>query len=130
EFSLDCKRCRTVTRLRRNHRKARTGRMPVPRSQLRCEAAAHGVLAACAGLDELEQVVAAAGLGADAGHAEAAEGLAADECAGDAAVEVNVAHAVLALGTLKVRRLATEHAAGELVGEGVGELERGFVCRG
>ena len=43
------------------------------------------------GLDELQQVVGAAGLGADAGEPEAAERLAPDERAGDAAVDVDVA---------------------------------------
>ncbi len=54
-----------------------------------------------AGVDEVEQVVGAAGLGAGAGEAEAAEGLAADEGAGDAAVEVEIADAELAPRALR-----------------------------
>ena len=71
----------------------------------------------------MEEVVESAGLGADAGHAEAAEGLAADECAGDAAVDVEIADAEVALGALEVGGLAGEDAAGELVRAGVGDLE-------
>ena len=55
------------------------------------EALAHGVLADRARLDELEQVVGAAGLRADARQAEAAERLASDDGAGGAAVQVDVA---------------------------------------
>ncbi len=72
-------------------------------------------------LDEVEQVLAAAGLGADAREPEAAEGLAADQGAGDAAVEVEVADAELASGPLQVRGLAAEDAAGQLVFGGVGD---------
>ena len=55
------------------------------------EAVAHRVLGDDARLDELEQVVGAAGLRADAGQAVAAERLAADHRAGDVAVHVEVA---------------------------------------
>jgi hypothetical protein len=48
-------------------------------------------------------------------RAEAAEGLASHQRAGDAAVEIEVAHAELAAGALQVRGLAAEDAAGELV---------------
>src|SRR5581483_8177142 len=55
------------------------------------EALADGVLRQDPRLDELEQVVGAPGLGAHARHAVAAEGLAADQGAGDAPVDVEVA---------------------------------------
>src|ERR1043165_7155069 len=90
------------------------------------DTAAEGVFATGARLDELQQIVAAAGLGADAGHGEAAEGLAGDEGAGNAAVDVEVANAELALGLLEVGRLAGKDAAGEFVVGGVGDAE-GFV---
>ena len=48
------------------------------------------------------QVVGAARLRADAGQAEAAERLAADDRAGDAAVQVDVAGPQLARGALEV----------------------------
>src|SRR5262249_15188534 len=77
--------------------------------------------------DELEEVVGAARLRANARHSKAAEGLAGDEGAGDAAVDVEVADAELALGPLEVRGLAREDAARELVravvGDGQGVLE-------
>ena len=66
--------------------------------QPRREAVAHGVFGAAAGLDEVQQVIGAAGLAADAREAEAAERLAADQRAGDAAVEIQVADAELAAG--------------------------------
>ena len=62
------------------------------------------------GVEELEQVVGAAGLRADAGHAVAAEGLAADDRAGDVAVEVHVAGPQLGRGPLEVHRRAGEAA--------------------
>jgi len=87
------------------------------------EAAAEGVFGEDAGVGELEEVVGAASLGAHAGEAEAAEGLAADEGAGDATVEVEVADAELCAGAGEVGGAAGEEAAGELVGGIVGELE-------
>ena len=59
---------------------------------------AHGVFGRAAGLDEVQQVVGAAGLAADAREAETAERLPADQRAGDAAVEIQVADAELAPG--------------------------------
>ncbi len=67
------------------------GRSTRDRSGYDDEAVAHGVLRHRAGLDELQQVVRAAGLRAGAGQAPAAERLAADHRAGDLAVDVQVA---------------------------------------
>ena len=69
-----------------------------------CEAAPHGVLGDGAGQHELQQVVGAARLGADAGKLEPAEGLAVDQGAGDLAVDVQVADAELAPDPLDVAR--------------------------
>ena len=55
------------------------------------EAAAHGVFGDAARVGEVPQVAGAAGLGADAAHVEAAEGLPPDDRAGAAPVEVEVA---------------------------------------
>ena len=77
---------------------------------LRGEALAQGVLGADPGVEELVEVVGAAGLGADAAHAVAAEGLAADDGAGDVAVEVHVAGPQLGRGPLEVHRRAREAA--------------------
>ena len=68
----------------------------------RGEALADGVLADRARFDELEQVVGATGFRADTGEAEAAERLAPDDRAGDAAVQVDVAGAQLARRALEV----------------------------
>lgn len=54
---------------------------------------AQRVLGDGARFEELKKVIRAAGLGADAGKFEAAEGLAFDYGAGDLAVEVKIAHA-------------------------------------
>lgn len=66
------------------------------------------------------EVVGAAGFGAYAGHGEAAEGLAADEGAGAASVDVEVADAEVAFGYVDVCGLAGEDAAGEFVAVVVG----------
>ena len=66
------------------------------------KAAAHGVFGDRARDEELQQVVGSAGLGADAGHLEAAERLALHEGAGDLAVDVEVADAEFAADALKV----------------------------
>ena len=71
--------------------------------------------------DELQQVVGAAGLAADARHLEAAERLPADQGAGDAAVEIQVADQQLAPRALQVRRAAREDAAGQRVVGAVGD---------
>lgn len=54
--------------------------------------------------EELEQIIAAAGLGAAARHLEAAERMAADDRAGARAVDVNVARHQLRFHALDVRR--------------------------
>src|ERR687893_3181171 len=72
------------------------------------------------------QVVGAAGLGVCAAHAEAPKGLDADEGAGDAAVEVDVASLELPARQLEVGAVLGVHAAREAVGAVVGDAE-GFV---
>src|SRR5688572_13045007 len=72
------------------------------------------------------QVVGAAGLGVGAAHAEASEGLDADEGAGDAAVEVDVAGLELPARPLEVVAVLRIDAAREAVGAVVGDAE-GFV---
>lgn len=74
----------------------------------------------------MEEVVGAAGFGADAAEAAAAEGLAGDEGAGAAAVDVEVADAEVAFGFFDVGGFAGEDAAGEFEFRGVGDIE-GFV---
>src|SRR5688572_20477722 len=66
----------------------------------RSKAAAHGVLADRPGLNELKQIIAAARLGSHAAHSESAKWLAANQRAGNAAIDVEVAHAELALGAI------------------------------
>src|SRR4051794_30997163 len=63
-----------------------------PRRLLHRDSVAHRVLGHDVWFDELEQVVGAAGLGADAAAAVAPEGLAADHRARDVAVHVEVAY--------------------------------------
>ena len=87
------------------------------------EAAAEGVFGKGAGVGELGEVVSAAGFFADAGEAEAAEGLALDECAGDAAVDVEVADEEVGAGAADVGGGAGEESAGEFAGGVVGEFE-------
>src|SRR5688500_960065 len=70
----------------------RAARRTAARSLIRRrEALADGVLGDDAGLDELEEVVRAPGLRADARQAEPAERLASDRGTGDRAVDVEVA---------------------------------------
>ena len=83
--------------------------------QARREASAHGVLTHGAWLDEVREVVASTSFGSEAGHAEAAEGLSTDECAGDGSIEVEVADAELASRFRQVRRSTAENSAGQLV---------------
>src|SRR4029079_15342760 len=87
------------------------------------EAAADGVLGDGAGDNELEEIIAAAGLAADARHFEAAEGLAIDEGTGDGAVEVEVADGEIAFGAVEGCGAAAVDAAGEGVIGGVGDAE-------
>ena len=61
----------------------------------------------------LALVARAAGLGADAAHVEAAEGLPADDCAGAAPVEVEVADAETLPRFVEVRWLPRKHATRE-----------------
>ena len=75
------------------------------------------------GSRKLVEVVGAAGLGADAAHAVAAEGLAADDRAGDVAVEVDVAGPQLGGRPLEVHRRAREAPGGEGVVGAVGQLD-------
>src|SRR3712207_1797273 len=72
------------------------------------------------------QVVGAAGLGVRAAHAEAPEGLDADEGACDAAVEVDVAGLELPARSLEVVAVLGVDAAREPVGAVVGDAE-GFI---
>src|SRR5262245_7250609 len=85
------------------------------RLQLRRKPAAHGVLARIPWLDKVVQILRAARLRAHARHAEPAERLACHQGAGDAPVDIQIAHAEVPLRTLDVRRLAREHSTRELV---------------
>src|SRR4051794_28442988 len=87
------------------------------------EAVAHRVLGDHAGLDEAEQVVRAAGLGARAGDAVAAEGLAGDHRAGDRAVDVEIADRQPRDEVVDRARVAREQAAGEREAQGVDALD-------
>src|SRR5215210_3039932 len=80
----------------------------------------------CSGEHVQRQVVGAAGLGVCAAHAEAPEGLDADEGACDAAVEVDVASLELPACALEVVAVLGVDAAREAVGAVVGDAE-GFV---
>src|SRR5262249_37615096 len=78
-------------------------------------------------LQELEEIVGAAGLVADAGQAKATEGLAADDGAGNLAIYVKVTDAEVAPRLFVVARIAGEQAAGEgevgVEGKGEGLIE-------
>src|SRR5205823_12574405 len=90
----------------------------------RREALPDRVLRHDARLDELEQVVRPAGLRAHAREAVAAERLAADERAGDGAVDVEVPGSQLLGGAADARRGAREEPGRERVLGIVGERER------
>jgi hypothetical protein len=81
----------------------------------RRKSATHRVLANGARFDELQQVIASAGLRADTRHAEAAEGLTSNECTRDAAIEVEISDAEFAACASQVRGLAAVDAARQLV---------------
>ena len=70
------------------------------------ETAAHGVLANRARLGELQQVVGAASLASHAAHAKAAERLPSNKRASNSTVDIEIAHAIVALGFLKIAWLA------------------------
>jgi hypothetical protein len=70
------------------------------------EPVAHDVFGDDARDEKLEQVIAAAGLGATAGHFEAAEGMAADDRAGAGTIDVNIARDQLRFDMLDVCRAA------------------------
>jgi hypothetical protein len=73
----------------------------------------HGVLRHAAAPQELLQVVRPAGLHAGAGEGDAAEGLDADQGAGDLAVQIEVADPEGASRPFKVCRQARVDAAGQ-----------------
>ena len=54
---------------------------------------AQSVFGYCPRFEKLQQIIRPAGLGADAGEFEAAEGLAVDQGAGDVAIDIEVADA-------------------------------------
>src|SRR5437879_8451534 len=107
--------------LRGSYRSARP--FDQARSLDRREALADRVLGHRTRLDELQEVVRAARLRADAREAVAAEGLAADARPGDGAVHVEVPGAEFVRGTPDVHRRAREEAAREGVGRVVRERE-------
>src|SRR3954469_21151335 len=90
----------------------------------RRETAAQNILRDGAGEEEILQVVPAAGFRAAAAHFEAAEGVPLDDCARDAAVEVQVADEQFVFGAFESARTAGEQSAGEGVFAGVGDRER------
>ena len=83
----------------------------------------HRVLRNAPGVHELQQIIRAAGFGADAAHLEAAEGLAVDDGSGDLAVDVEIADAELTADAGDVGGAAGEQAAGEGVLGAVGDFE-------
>src|SRR5438874_1840607 len=91
---------------------------------IRREAAAQGIFGADARLNELEEILAAASLGADAGETEPAEGLAADQRPGDATVEIEIADTKVSPSALQVGGRAAEDATGEFVRAAVGDGQR------
>src|SRR5215467_2997444 len=97
--------------------------MYAPSFGRRCKAAADSVFGDCPWDHELEQVVAAARLAADARHLEAAEGLATYQCAGDRPVEIEIPDQEFALGTFERRRAAAIDAAGQSVFRAVGDAK-------
>ena len=80
---------------------------------VRREAAAHGVLGDAAGKQELQQVIRAAGLGADPGELETAERLAIDHRSRDWPVHIQVADAEFTAGSLDVRWASRIESAGQ-----------------
>src|SRR3989442_12103720 len=91
------------------------------------EALADRVLRDDPRLDELQQVVGTAGLRAGARKAVAAERLAADEPAGDGAIDVEVSRPEFPHGAADVRRGTREETARQrgppLVGDGGGRAD-------
>src|SRR5947208_7052030 len=90
----------------------------------RGEAAADSMFGNSARNDELQEIVAAASLAADAAHLEAAEGLAVHQGTCDRAVQIEIANKELAAGAIEGGRTAGVDAASEGVVRAVGELER------
>src|SRR5262249_11406657 len=87
------------------------------------EAAAHGIFCDSPGEQELQQVIRAARLGADARKLEPAERLSVYEGARDLAVDVQVADTELPLDAGDVVRAARVQSAREGVGSAVGDLQ-------
>ena len=72
----------------------------------------------------MQQIVATAGLAADARHSESAERLPANQRAGDATVHIQVANTELTLGAFQMCGLACVDATGEFVRGCIGNAER------
>src|SRR3990170_2690897 len=87
--------------------------LSLPKRGRRDEAVAQGVLGNRPRFEKLKEVVRPAGLGADAGELQAAERLALDDGAGDAAVDVEVAHAEFLPRFFDMRRRAGKDTAGQ-----------------
>src|SRR6516165_12615466 len=99
---------------------ARSSRPPL----IRAASTSADLLGDALGLQEKQQVVAAAGLGVGAAHVEAAERVGADDRAGGLAVDVEVADEELALGALDLLGIAGVDRAGEPVLGAVGDRQR------
>ena len=80
--------------------------------RLRREAVAEDVFGNAAGDQKVAEVIGSAGLGAAAGEFETAEGLAADEGAGDSAIDVKIADAEFAAGAGDVGGASGEYSTG------------------
>src|SRR5215471_21700665 len=76
------------------------------------------------GLDEMQEVVGAAGLGAGAGEAVSAEGLATDHRSGDPTVHVEVADGGAIAHVADRCGVAREQPAGQREGEPIDDITR------
>lgn len=88
------------------------------------EAPAHEIFRDAAGEEEILQIIASPGLGAGAGHFEAAKGLTGDKGSGSAAVDVEIADQELGLDALNVGGATGEKSTREGVLGIVGKSER------
>ena len=88
------------------------------------EAVAYRVFRYDAGKHEIEQIIRPAGFGSSAGHFESAEWVAADDCARDGAIDVEVSNHEFRAHAFDVLRTARIEAARECERCVVGNLDR------
>src|SRR6185437_11618813 len=87
------------------------------------KATTHGVLGDRARQQKKQEVIVTSGLAADARHLESAKRLAADQGAGNAAVEIKIAHQQLAACPFEMRRAARKNPARQCVLRAVKDVE-------